>query len=252
MGKQEGIIPITGTFDKLTFVKTKDGYIVRKKSTMDGQRFATDPAYERARENGAEFSRAGKASKVLLDAIRTLLQNTSDRRVTSRLTREMVKVVKADKTSSRGLRNVLDGEIALLEGFEFNDASFLGTSLFVQFTASIDRPTGKLAVKLPSFIPKDLITAPSGATHYRILSAGAELDFEKGTNVTSITPSTELAWDNAPTAEINLVNTVTPNSTHPLLLMLGIEYGQEVNGKWYALKDKSFNAMAIVKVDTGV
>jgi hypothetical protein len=252
MGKQEGIIPITGTFDKLTFVKTKDGFLVRKKSSIDSQRFATDPAFERVRENGAEFSRAGKATKVLLDALKPLLKKTADRRVTSRLTRDMMKVVKADKTSSRGFRNVLDGEVALLEGFEFNIGSALGTSLFVQLNATIDRLTGKLTAQLPSFIPTDLINAPQGATHYRILSAGVEADFEKGTNVTAITVSDNMPLDKSLVGDITLINTVTPNSTHPLLLMLGIEYGQEVNGRWYDLKDMSFNAMAIVKVNTGV
>lgn len=252
MGKQEGIIPITGTFDKFTFVQTKDGFIVRKKSKIDSERFANDPAFERARENGAEFGRAGKAGKVILDGLKPLLTKTADSRVTSRLNRNMVKVIKADKLSPRGMRNVLDGEIALLEGFEFNKGSALNSSLFVQFTATIDRPTGKLTVKLPSFVPKELVVAPQGATHYRILSAGVEADFENGASITDVNVTGDLPWDKTRTGEITLVNTVTPNSTHPLLLMLGIEYGQEVNGNWYELKDKSFNCMSIVKVDTGV
>jgi len=252
MGKQDGIIPIKATIDNLTFYKSKDGYMIRKKGGVDAQRIATDPNYERARENAKEFARAGQACKVLRDAVRTLIQQTADNRVTGRITRTMMQVIKADKTSSRGLRNVLDGEVELLDGFEFNKGSYLGTSLFAPYSATIDRVTGELTVKLPSFIPTGMIAAPKGATHYRILSAGTEIDFEKGTNVTSIKNTAELVWDKTPTADITLVNTVTPNSTHPLLLLLGIEYGQHVNGEWYALKDASFNAMAIVKVDTGV
>lgn len=252
MGKQDGIIPIKATIDNLTFYKSKDGYMIRKKGGVDAQRMATDPNYARARENAQEFARAGKACKVLRDAVHVLIKRTADKRVTGRLTRAMKEVLKADKTSSRGLRNVIDGEVALLEGFEFNKGSYLNTSLFAPYSASIERVTGELTVKLPSFVPADVVAAPQGATHYRIISAGTEIDFEKGTNITSIKTTDELAWDKNPTAEIILVNPVTANSTHPLLLLLGIEYGQEVNGKWYALNDASFNAMAIVKVDTGV
>jgi hypothetical protein len=252
MGKQDGIIPIKATIDNLTFYKSKDGYMIRKKGGVDAQRMATDPNYARARENAQEFARAGKACKALRDSVYVLLKRIADKRVTGRLTRAMKEVLKADKTSSRGLRNVIDGEVALLEGFEFNKGSYLGTSLFAPYSATIDRATGDLTIKIQSFVPDDLIAAPQGATHYRIISAGTEIDFEKGTNVTSIKVTAELAWDKNPTADITLVNQVPAHSTHPLLLMLGIEYGQEVNGKWYALNDSSFNAMAIVKVDTGV
>jgi hypothetical protein len=56
-----------------------------------------------------------------------------------------------------------------------------------------------------------------------------------------------LAWDGTATAVINLNNSVTANSTHPLFLVLGIEFYQDVNVK-YPLKNGAFNALSIVKV----
>ena len=50
---------------------------------------------------------------------------------------------------------------------------------------------------------------------------------------------------------INLANAVTPASTHPLFLVLGIEFYQEVNGQMYPLKNGAFNALALVKVNGG-
>ena len=58
-----------------------------------------------------------------------------------------------------------------------------------------------------------------------------------------------LPWDTNATAVIDLENTVTAASTHPLFLALGIEFYQEVNGQMYPLKNGSFNALALVKVD---
>ena len=47
---------------------------------------------------------------------------------------------------------------------------------------------------------------------------------------------------------INLNNNVTANSTHPLFLVLGVEFYQDVNGVKYPLKNGAYNALSIVKV----
>jgi hypothetical protein len=63
MAQQKGIIPLQGTIGNITFYKSKDGFMAREKGSLDASRIATDPAFQRTRENGAEFGRAGKAGK---------------------------------------------------------------------------------------------------------------------------------------------------------------------------------------------
>ena len=226
--------------------------MAREKGGIDANRIANDPAFQRTRENGSEFGRAGKAGKVLRTALRVLLLNSADGRMVSRLTQAMVKVIQADMISERGLRNVIDGEAELLIGFEFNIRGKLGTSLFAPFTAAIDRVTGEITVDLASFIPANMIAAPSGTTHFKIISAGAEIDFEAETFIETHSETAILPWDTTATAAINQVNEVTPASTKPLFLVLGVEFYQEVNGSMYPLKNGSFNPLSIVKVDSGV
>ena len=167
----------------------------------------------------------------------------------SRLTTEMVKVIQEDATNPRGLRNVIDGEAELLEGFEFNINGKLGTTLYAPFTGTIDRVAGNISANLAAFVPANMINAPGGTTHFKIVSAGAEIDFENETFVMNTQATAVLPWDNNPTAVINLANAVTANSLHPLFLVLGIEFYQEVNGQMYPLKNGAFNALALVKVD---
>lgn len=248
MPKQRGIIKIEGTIGDLTFMKTQDGYLVKEKSQISGSRIASDPAFQRTRENNAEFGRAGKAAKLFRTAIRTLLQNAKDHRVTSRLTKEMMRVIKADATSTRGLRNVVDGEAELLQGFEFNINAVASSTLFAQYTAAISRVTGLLDINIPSFIPANDLVVPDGTTHFKIVSAGAEIDFEAATYVENNSTSAVLPWNAVPTAAINLSNAVTANSTHPLFLLLGIQFFQQVNGVNYPLKNGAFNALSLVKV----
>jgi hypothetical protein len=248
MARQKGIIKLKGTIGDITFYKTQDGHLAREKGGIDASRIASDPAFQRTRENGSEFGRAGKAGKTLRTAMRKLLINSADGRMVSRLTQSMVKVIQADVVSDRGLRNVIDGEAELLSGFEFNIRGKLGTSLFAPFVGTIDRVTGDLSVDLVPFIPSNMIAAPSGSTHYKIISGGAEIDFEAETFVVTTSETDILPWDSNETVAINHVNPVTPGSTKPLFLALGIEFFQEVNGRMYPLKNGSFNPLALVQV----
>jgi hypothetical protein len=251
MAQQKGILPLKGTIGNITFYKSKDGYLAREKTSVNKERIANDPAFARTRENGAEFGRAGQAGKVLRTALRSLLLNTADSRMLSRLTREMMKVIQADATNDRGLRNVIDGEAELLEGFEFNASSKLGTSLFAPYTSTIDRVSGALSISIPSFIPTNMVAAPSGATHFKLVSAGVEIDFENKTYVVAFGNSNSMPISSAATALLNLSHQVTANSTKPLFLVLGIEFYQEVNGSEYSLKNGAFNALSLVKVNGG-
>jgi hypothetical protein len=248
MARQKGIIKLKGTIGDITFYKTKDGHLAREKGGIEASRIKNDPAFQRTRENGSEFGRAGTAGKILRTSLRSLLVNSADGRMVSRLTQAMVKVIQADIISVRGLRNVIDGEAELLTGFEFNIRGKLGTSLFAPFVAVIDRASGAISVDLDSFIPANMIAAPSGTTHYKIISAGAEIDFEAETFVEAHSETAILPWDAAATVPISQVNAVTPGSTKPLFLALGVEFYQEVNGQMYALKNGAYNPLALVQV----
>ncbi|MGG7034447.1 MAG: hypothetical protein ACI7YS_04530 [Flavobacterium sp.] len=252
MARQKGIIKLKGTIGDITFYKTQDGHLAREKGGIDASRIKNDPAFQRTRENGSEFGRAGKAGKTLRTALRTMLMNSADSRMVSRLTQAMVKVIQADTVSERGLRNVIDGEAELLAGFEFNVRGKLGASLFAPYAGVIDRVTGEITVDFTPFVPGNLIAAPAGTSHFKIVSAGAEVDFENETFVVINSETAILPWDFVETAAISQTNGVTPNSTKPLFLVLGVEFYQEINGQMYPLKNGAYNPLAIVKVDSGV
>jgi hypothetical protein len=249
MARQSGIVKLEGTIGNISFYKSQDGFLAREKGGVDGARIANDPAFQRTRENGSEFGSAGAAGKLLRTALRALILSAADNRMVGRLTREMVKVIQADLVSTRGQRNVIDGEAELLQGFEFNVSGKLSTTLFAPYTATINRVTGDLDLNIPSFIAANMIGAPSGATHFKINTAGAEVDFTNGTYVVDTQSSAELPLNGVATSVINLVNAVTANSTHPLFLAVGIEFYQEVNGVKYSLRNGSYNSLALVKVD---
>ena len=103
-------------------------------------------------------------------------------------------------------------------------------------------------IDLLPFVPANMIAAANGTTHFKIISAGAEIDFEAETFVVATSETDILPWDSNPTDAINHVNPVTPGSTKPLFLALGLEFFQEVNGRMYPLKNGSYNPLALVQV----
>lgn len=248
MARQTSIIKLKGTIGGVTFYKSKDGHLAREKGGVEASRIKNDPAFQRTRENGSEFGRAGIAGKVLRNSIRELLLKASDFRMVSRLTQEMVKVIQMDETNPRGQRNVIDGEAELLQGFDFNINGKLGTTLFAQYQVEVDRVSGNATANIEKFVPQTAIAAPGGTTHFKLLSAAMEVDFENQTFITKMSESTIHPWDSTEIPGATMENNLTPASTHPLFFVLGVEFYQEVNGQKYPLKNGAYNALQIVKV----
>ncbi len=247
MAKQTGIIKLKGTIGDISFYKSADGHLARSKGGVDKNRIANDPAFQRTRENGSEFGRAGKGGKVIRNAIRVLLQNTKDKRVVSRLTKILVAVTKTDAVNERGLRTIEDGDMNLLQGFEFNANGKLGATLFTPYATAYDRATRDVDVDIAAFAPTVRIAAPGGTTHFKLVMGAAELDFANQASLFESAETAILPYDGANTAAINLTVALTANS---VLQVVGIEFYQEVNGQMYPLKNGAFNALSVAKIDT--
>jgi hypothetical protein len=248
VARQIGTLKVQGTVDNITFAQTPDGSIVKRKSNISRRKVMTSNAFSRTRETINEFKTASAAGKLIRDSVSTLLQDAKDGKLVSRLVQSLMAVIKADTTSARGLRKVTTGNPGLLEGFNFNIRSNLNSILTAPYTTSVARNTGELGVSFGTFIPSMSLQAPAGTTHFKIVSAGADINFEDGTYTSDQEESAVLAYDNTPTGAIDLKNTVTPNSENPLFLALGIRFYSEVNGVQYPLKDAVYNGLTIVKV----
>ncbi len=249
MAKQKGILPIQGTIGNITFFKSGDGYMVREKGGVSAKRIATDPAFQRTRENGYEFGRAGVSGKQIRTAFRHVLQHTSDSKMVSRLTRDLMRIIKTDATSPRGQRTVTEGQLHLLEGFEFNDQAQLSSTLYAPYFATVERSADQASIEVPAFVPASMLAQPEGATHFRISTALAVIDFDQNQWVNDFRQTAYVDLQ-APTSGVISHDYALPAGTDlPVFLSLGIEFFQEVNGVFYMLRNGAYNAMAIVKID---
>ena len=249
MARQKGIIKLEGTIGDVSFYKSQDGYLAREKGGVDKERIKNDPAFQRTRENGSEFGRAGKAGRTLRTSLRVLMQKASDKKVTSRLTREMMKVLQTDPNNVRGERKVSEGNISLLNGFEFNINGKLSATLYAQYDVDFDRAAGSVSIDLIDFVPSNVIAAPSGATHMKLVAGVGEVNFETESFKFAQDATGELAIDQNLIPAISLEPAVTANTPDDVFLVLGIEFMQQVNGEMYPLKNGSYNPLAIVFID---
>jgi hypothetical protein len=249
MAKQKNMYKLRGTIEDMTFYKRNGKYFAKTKSEIDKQKILTDPAFQRTRENMAEFGFAGKAGKVIRMSVITLLTFVRDSRMIGRLLQALMAIRKTDTTSVRGARKPQLGDLTLLTGFNFNRHAPLSGVFAAPYTTSVDRTTGTLTVDIPSFIPNEQINAPEGTTHFKIAMEGAEVDFDNETYVkdaviTAITP-----WDSSATLPISQGLSVTAGTVLPLFIHLGVQFFEEINGNYYPLKNDTYNPLGIVKVD---
>ena len=253
MGRQEGIIQLRGRVGNVSFFKTKEGdFMARKSNGIDGERIKTDRSYRRTRENMAEFARACVASKLLRTALRSSVLFLGDGRVSNRLTGAMMRVLKADTSSKRGERNLVNGDPGLLQGFQFNRHADLTKTFLQQFDTVIDRATGNMVINIPAFIPDNMVVVPDGATHLRFRAAGVSVDFAAGTYSITTAESADVPIVEELHEAIQLTVTAPAASPLPLFLLFGIEFQQLANGTILPLSSGAYNAIAIVKVDKAV
>jgi hypothetical protein len=246
MAIQRSIIKIQGTIDGITFYKSQDGNLARKKSSLSKHRISTDPGFARTRENNNEFKNATAAGKLFRDTVRTLTPGTADNRVTSRFTKVFMEIKKYDAANPRGQRTVANGisdpaAQDLLRNFDFNINATLSSVIVVPF--SVEKSTGNISI--PAFIPKNAVNAPGAATHVAIESAFVRLDFANNGGELQVSPVQHISIDSVST-DIVLKPDAIPSLPGFSIYLLKVSFIQLVNGIAYELSDG--NALTIVDV----
>lgn len=223
--------------------------MAKLKSAVSADRIANDPAYARTRENGQEFGRAGKTGKLIRAAFSGVLAQIADGRMISRLLKAVMGAQKADTVSARGERNIITGDASFLEKFEFNDKSPFSATFTAQFLANVDRVTGQAIVTVESFVPARNINVPDGATHCKLFSAAATINFETGAIVKANATTPEIELGLQLERAFNLSQQLPANTTDHVIIVLGIEFYQQLNGRFYPMNNGSANAITIARVD---
>ena len=223
------------------------------KSTTTGgvsaDRIKNDAAFERTRENMAEFGRAGKAAKLLRSIFRDVTINAKDKISQARLAKVFSRIITTDSVNERGARTVTNGDLQQLQNFHFNVKAGISDSLFVRCPVNFNRASGEVTVNIPAFVPRNMVQQARGTTHFRIIAAAVAVNFDTELYEYAMQGTPELPYNSDLTQAATLTMALPANSPNTVVAVLGIEYYQRVNTRSYALKSGDHNATTIVLVD---
>jgi hypothetical protein len=253
MAKQTGILKFTGKLGNMVYYYHRYfGYLVRKITSVDAHRIRTDPAFARVHKHNVEFGVCAYAVKLLRAAFHPLFATLADTRMTSRLTSAMLAVLHADHEHVLGRRVLTVENMSPLKGFEFNNDTRLHSVLVGTHTAAIDRKTKTCTVSLQACPAGQFVKAPRAATHFQLTMGMAAVNHRTGQYVLHTQKGPPQAVGTRSHDSITLVNPLPAVEGGTVLMTLGVEFFQYVNGILCPLRDRQQQALAIVLVATGV
>ena len=234
MPRLKSLLKVTGTMDDLTFYHSRtEGFLVRRTHRHEPEKVKKSPQFARTMENASEFGRVAKAAGLLRQLMGPSFKSCGDARMTSRLISTLHKVMKEDRTSTRGQRMVgpgmaePDGKEILL-GFDFNMTYPLDQIL--RANQNIDLETGVIRIETAP----NMLKWPPTASHLRLSSAWVRLDTLalEGDAVRSETDLLERG--NLPT-DIALIPERSPEGPGHDLLLLQVQFYIQEGPKVYDL-----------------
>ncbi|WP_315818594.1 hypothetical protein [Paraflavitalea speifideaquila] len=223
MARQIGIMPIKGTIDELTFYEhPDDGALVRKKSRVTGEQVKTKPTYLATMQNAAEFKTSIHTGQILRGALARLLFPIADGKLSSRMNRELLKMVQQDKENRLGERMAYKGNLSMLEGFQFNRHLSLQDVFAPGIEITTDPLKGEIFIEVPGFKPTKDITAPKYVEHLQLICGGAVIDFENGHYVNEFWATERIPNTKEPVEELRFSYRNSIPAGYTMFLALGV------------------------------
>lgn len=253
MARQKGVLKYVGTLGDVRHFKIKgqEGYFAGMVGGPSGEQVLSAPEFERTRENMNEFGASAKAGKSVRTGLTSLMKQMSDTQVAGRLTAIMKKINLEDMTEARGYRKIeISTQRKYLVGFDFNKNISLNGLFNAPYTISHEAERDSAELAVPEFNPANLVSAPAGTTHFRLihaLSVVSDFEYNAATNtyepmdpvqneISDIQFSDFLdLYAPAPAVTITatLPNGVIPSANVTVLQSIGIEFYQQVGTNFY-------------------
>jgi hypothetical protein len=234
MGKLDGIIRFTGSFDGLSFYKLHGEIVVRRTGGFKGPAIKTQANYARTRENASQFGYCSRVGKALRVALFPFVAQIRTPYLHNHVVSLFQQILKFDSVSLRGAKTLLFGLAtdegrALLRSFEFNKELSFKTVFPVPYTVSLAE--GKFVV--PVF-KMSQVSFPAGATHIGLQFMMLRFDFETLDYRLQRTEVCYLAKADGEASCELVANAVGGSGS--LLGLVFASFYQETNGEKYAFE----------------
>lgn len=236
--------------ENVTFVRTPKGFQLKKERYFSNkEKMLINPTYAKSLHHCIEFTRVIKSCVTLRRAVNHLMTNAKNNKTSTVGVKRLFEILKTDNINLIPHRNIHHGDTTLLRNLDLNFYSTLSSIFYAELSTRIEREGGYLILNIPSFRPDIMLKKVSGATHFKILSAGCEIDFLNHQSITDYKETPELLLNEIPTDSVCHIHSISPGSLLPLFIIIGVRYYQLVNGIFYPLMSKVINPITIIAVD---
>ncbi|UKT65451.1 hypothetical protein [Pedobacter mucosus] len=144
-----GIVRFSGQLGDLVFYQRGKKNVVRQKTT-------NHQLSENSKKSGRDFGEVSRNAAYIRKAFATLVRLYAHGDLLNRLNKRVHEIFRTVSPELSGRKKMIDGNISLLQGFEFNAATSLSTLLFISPTAKLDSD-GSLLLTLPKVEMKKFV-----------------------------------------------------------------------------------------------
>jgi hypothetical protein len=152
MARQKSATTLSGKLGNSVYYRRNGKDLVRK---------APEPYQltENSIKSGMEFARANRATGLVKERLPELFEDIGDGALYNRLTGRFMKLIGTGYSKPGGEREVSDGDLALLKGFEFNRFTSSHSICAIEPVVVID-PAADISITVPKFSIEQSVNAP--------------------------------------------------------------------------------------------
>ena len=248
MARLLNFLKFQGSIENLTFITTKNGTFVRRKSSLDKDALMNSPQFEDSRKTMVEFKNFTQSTKLLKQGIKTAIDKIRDSGAHNRLMSIMNAIKETDDIHPRKWKTVATGiqqkeSKELLRNFEFNAFAPLHTILLKDYILNAEEGI----LNINALIPKEGFKTTKDATLAGLKLYWSKVDFESFENHTESSEEMLVPLNKVP-VDINITIPTPPAGTGINVFTLELVFYQEVNGKLYLVNNREYKSLKIIGV----
>ena len=134
---------------------------------------------EKSLKTNNEFSLASNRARIIREILTPVIRGYYDGAMINRFNNAIVGTIRSNDALPIGFRDLADGKLSLLQGFEFNQHSLFSDYCKVEIATEVT-PAG-LKLTIPAFVPLDKLAFPFDASHctMKVLVSALDLNVQR-------------------------------------------------------------------------
>jgi hypothetical protein len=156
-----------------------------------------------------------------------------------RLTPAILRAVKLAKTGAPGFRRLTADNVSMLEGFRWRGDAGLRDVLLKDCAVQLDLVGGKASLSVNGLVPQRDIVLQETATHLQLTLAVARIDYDGNKEMDAFERSGIIKATSGTMINVGLSVDVPPGDGNLILVGVGYQVMQEVNGQMAGLTEGS-------------